>query len=53
VIDGRPIAGNILTHYTWIFIKIGNHIEQFLIFFLPALAITPSFLALNGRAFTA
>jgi len=28
VVDGRPIAGGILTHYTWTFMKIGDHIEQ-------------------------
>jgi hypothetical protein len=33
VIDGRPIAGSILTHYIWTFIKIGDYIEQLPILF--------------------
>jgi hypothetical protein len=28
VVDGRPIAGGTLTHYTWTTMKIGDHIEQ-------------------------
>ena len=28
MVDGRPIAGGILTHYTWTFMKIDDHIEQ-------------------------
>jgi hypothetical protein len=34
VIDGRPIAGGILIHYTWIFMKIGDHIEQLSMLFI-------------------
>jgi hypothetical protein len=34
VIDGRPIAGDILTHYIWIFMKIGDHIEQLPMLFI-------------------
>jgi hypothetical protein len=32
MVDDRPIAGGILTHYTWISIKISDHIEQLPIF---------------------